>query len=182
MTRCAGRFSGSGQSGGFQNIGDIYLCIAGGRVKRSLEISLTCWGPVGPIKRSNFRSHGWGQLSNDEGARCWPNHLVARIVGVVGCSRFRTIGITSKSDRGTGVDPTQPLNPINPDHNPNPHPKRARNGRELPCDVNPSPVTLTRPAKSDPTVMWYSEWGMRGWSVLGSVPLMGFSVSIIISP
>ena len=22
----------------------------------------------------------------------------------------------------------------------------------------------------------YSEWGMRGWSVLGSVPLMGFGV------
>ena len=28
---------------------------------------------------------------------------------------------------------------------------------------------------------WYSEWGMRGWSVLGSVLLMGSSVFIGLS-
>ena len=32
---------------------------------------------------------------------------------------------------------------------------------------------------TSPNVIWYSEWGMRGWSVLGSVPLMGSTVSLV---
>ena len=31
---------------------------------------------------------------------------------------------------------------------------------------------------STPYCDWYSEWGMRVWSVLGSVPLMGSGVFI----